>query len=112
MSDTSSSDYALIVMMGERSAAGSFDLTQKSEHANDGPQQRGAPTPEQKAGDVMADELPDLTKLDDVDFVAERRKAREAVERSPLDFELIRRFAVIDMEFMRRAGMAWSDARP
>jgi hypothetical protein len=52
----------------------------------------------------------DLTELDDVMFIAERRKAREAVDRSPLDHALLERFAVIDAEFIRRAGLAWADA--
>jgi hypothetical protein len=52
----------------------------------------------------------DLTKLDDVMFIAERRKAREAADRSPLDEAVIRRFEMIDAEFMRRAGLAWADA--
>lgn len=51
-----------------------------------------------------------LAELDDQEFIAERRRVRDAVDRTPTDeqsFELLREYAAIDAEFMRRAGLAW-----
>jgi hypothetical protein len=58
----------------------------------------------------MDGESQDLTQMDDVEFIAERRRVRDAVDRTPTDgqsFELLREYAAIDAEFMRRAGLAW-----
>jgi hypothetical protein len=49
----------------------------------------------------------DYEGMDDVEFIEQRRKAREAVEASPEDVALRREFEAIDAEFLRRAGVAW-----
>jgi hypothetical protein len=49
--------------------------------------------------------------LDDVAFIAERRRVREALEALPgseADSNLMARFQRLDDEFLRRARIAWS----
>jgi hypothetical protein len=54
--------------------------------------------------------MDEFAEMDDPEFLAERRKMRDEIERAPEDEELLRRWAAIDAEFLRRAGMAWSAA--
>ena len=59
------------------------------------------------------DESPDLTTMDDPEFLAERRRVRAMVERTPPDErspELIARYQRLNDEFIRRASAAWSRA--
>jgi hypothetical protein len=59
----------------------------------------------------MSEEQKDLAALDDVAFLAERRKVRDQIERMPdgeRPEELLRRYEAIDAEFLRRAGLAWA----
>jgi hypothetical protein len=52
---------------------------------------------------------PDLAALDDPEFLAERRRVREELERTPAwSDELAARVAVLDEEFIRRARAAWT----
>jgi hypothetical protein len=59
---------------------------------------------------VKGDEkLPDLAGLDDPEFLAERRRVREELERVPVwGDELAARVAALDEEFIRRARAAWA----
>jgi hypothetical protein len=53
----------------------------------------------------------DFSKLDDPEFLDERRRVRGLVDRTPTDEqspELLRRYQAIDAEFLRRAGLAWA----
>jgi len=53
----------------------------------------------------------DFTKLDDPQFLAERRRVREALEHVPEnqpDAELLSRFHRLNEEFLRRARIAWT----
>ncbi len=61
---------------------------------------------------VEGDEaLPDLAELDDPEFLAERRRIREELERMPAwSDELAARLAALDEEFVRRARAAWAHA--
>jgi hypothetical protein len=55
--------------------------------------------------------LPDLAELDDPEFLAERRRVREELERMPVGSdELAARLALLDEEFIRRARAAWAHA--
>jgi hypothetical protein len=55
--------------------------------------------------------LRDLAKLDDPEFLAERRRAREELECLPVwSDELAARVAALDEEFIRRARAAWASA--
>jgi hypothetical protein len=54
--------------------------------------------------------MSEFTEMDDPEFLAERRKVRDELERSPEDEQLLRRYAAIDAEFLRRAGLAWAAA--
>jgi hypothetical protein len=51
----------------------------------------------------------DLTRLDDPAFLAERRRVREELERTPTaNEELAARYQRLDDEFIRRARAAWA----
>ena len=55
--------------------------------------------------------MDEFAELDDVEFLAERRKVREQIERTPdgeQSEELLSRYEAIDAEFLRRAGLAWA----
>jgi hypothetical protein len=68
--------------------------------------QRGGPkTPGRKP-----QTMDEFTEMDDPEFLAERRKVRDAIEHAPEDEQLLRRYAAIDAEFLRRAGLAWAQA--
>ena len=59
----------------------------------------------------MNEEHKDLAALADPEFLAERRRVREELERAPArSDELAARFAALDEEFIRRARAAWSNA--
>jgi hypothetical protein len=56
----------------------------------------------------------DFTQLDDAAFLAERRRVREALEHTPeheVNASLADRYARLSDEFLRRAGLAWTDGR-
>ena len=53
----------------------------------------------------------ELARMDDPDFLAERRRVREELERTPAaTADLTARYAALDDEFIRRAGAAWAQA--
>ena len=55
----------------------------------------------------------DFSKLDDPEFLTERRRVLAAIESTPPEEqspELLRRYGAIDAEFLRRAGLAWATA--
>jgi hypothetical protein len=53
----------------------------------------------------------DFTQLDDPAFLAERRRVREELERTPTaSDELAVRYQRLDDEFIRRARAAWARA--
>jgi hypothetical protein len=59
------------------------------------------------------DDSPDLTTMDDPAFLAERRRVRTLVERTPTDEqspELTARYQRLNDEFDRRARAAWARA--
>jgi hypothetical protein len=59
------------------------------------------------------DDSPDLTTMDDPEFLAERRRVCALVERTPPDEqspELIARYQRFNDEFIRRASAAWARA--
>jgi hypothetical protein len=59
------------------------------------------------------DESPDLTTMDDPEFLAERRRIRIMVERTPpheRSPELTARYQRLNDEFDRRARAAWARA--
>ena len=52
----------------------------------------------------------DFTAMNDPDFLAERRRVREALERTPeqeVRSVLVDRFWELNEEFLRRARIAW-----
>jgi hypothetical protein len=52
----------------------------------------------------------DLTKLDDPEFLAERRRVRDALDSPPADGprpDLTARFDALNEEFLRRARISW-----
>ncbi len=49
----------------------------------------------------------DLTQLGDPEFLAERRRVRDALERKPTA-RLTARYEQLDEEFLRRARIAWN----
>jgi hypothetical protein len=56
----------------------------------------------------------DFRAMSDPDFLAERRRVREELEHAPeheLSPELAARFQKLDEEFLRRASLAWAQAR-
>jgi hypothetical protein len=54
--------------------------------------------------------MDEFAEMDDPEFLTERRKIRDELEHSPEDEQLLRRYAAIDAEFLRRAGLAWAQA--
>jgi hypothetical protein len=56
----------------------------------------------------------DFAAMNDPDFLAERRRVREELEHTPADEltpELTARYQQLDEEFLRRASLAWTQAR-
>jgi hypothetical protein len=56
----------------------------------------------------------DFSAMSDPDFLAERRRVREELEHTPeheLSPELTARYQKLDEEFLRRASLAWTQAR-
>jgi hypothetical protein len=54
------------------------------------------------------DESDDFRQLDDPEFLAERKRVREALEHQPeASAELTARYERLDEEFLRRARIAW-----
>jgi hypothetical protein len=56
----------------------------------------------------------DFTQLDDPEFLAERRRVREELEHTPeheVSPGLAARYQQLDDEFLRRAAIAWAQAR-
>jgi hypothetical protein len=49
----------------------------------------------------------DITRLDDPELLAERRRVRDELEARPTP-ALTERYERLDAEFIRRAGIAWS----
>jgi len=63
------------------------------------------------------DEAPcdDFTLLDDLAFIAERRRVREVLEHAPehaVSPEMIARYRAMNEEFLRRARLAWTLGQP
>lgn len=57
----------------------------------------------------MSEEDSDFTKLDDPAFLAERKRVREELERTPAaSEELAAHYEQLNDEFIRRARAAWS----
>jgi hypothetical protein len=57
----------------------------------------------------MSEEDSDFTQLDDPAFLAERRRVREELERTPAaSDELTAHYQRLDDEFIRRARAAWA----
>jgi hypothetical protein len=57
----------------------------------------------------------DFAQLDDLAFVAERRRVREALEHAPehaVTPELTARYQAMNEEFLRRARLAWTQGQP
>ena len=55
----------------------------------------------------------DFSQLDDVAFLAERKRVREELERVPqshASHELTTRYDKLNEEFLRRASAAWAQA--
>ena len=51
----------------------------------------------------------ELATMDDPDFLAERRRVREELERVPApSADLTARYAALTEEFIRRASAAWA----
>jgi hypothetical protein len=58
-----------------------------------------------------SDETDDFTQLDDVAFIAERRRVRELLEQTPARaLSLTDRYRALNDEFIRRARIAWRQA--
>lgn len=56
----------------------------------------------------------DFSQLDDPEFLAEYRRARENLEHTPATEvapELMARYQKLDEEFLRRASIAWTQPR-
>lgn len=56
----------------------------------------------------------DFSAMSDPDFLAERRRVREELEHTPehkVRPELAVRYQRLDEEFLRRASIAWAQAR-
>jgi hypothetical protein len=56
----------------------------------------------------------DFSAMSDPDFLAERRLVREELEHTPeheASPELAARYRNLDEEFLRRASLAWAQAR-
>jgi len=62
------------------------------------------------SGNEMSNDEDDLTTMDDPDFLAERRRVREALEHTPereTRSALVDRYWRLNEEFLRRARIAW-----
>ena len=62
------------------------------------------------SGNEMSNDEDDLTTMDDPDFLAERRRVREALEHTPereVRSALVDRYWKLNEEFLRRARLAW-----
>lgn len=93
-------------MVTRPAAVGQLDLTPSARNHGSGAHQEatGTPTESRKPMD-------EFTEMDDPEFLAERRRVRDQVERTPTDEqspELLRRYQDLDDEFIRRARLAWS----
>jgi len=56
----------------------------------------------------------DFSAMSDPDFLTERRRVREELEHTPeheVSAELSARYQKLDEEFLRRASLAWTQAR-
>ena len=63
----------------------------------------------------MSDDSDDFTRLDDTEFIAERRRVREALEHAPgraASPEMTARYQAMNEEFLRRARLAWTQVQP
>jgi hypothetical protein len=72
---------------------------------------RDAPGPQATAGMKMSSEDEGFSQLDDLAFLAERRRVREELEHTPeneVSAELAARFQAVNEEFLRRARLAWT----
>jgi hypothetical protein len=70
-----------------------------------------APDPQATPGRQMSSGDEDFSQLDDVAFLAERRRVREELEHMPeheVSAELAARFQAVNEEFLRRARLAWT----
>ena len=59
-------------------------------------------------------ESDDFTRMDDLEFLAARRRVREAVDAAPpgeASPELAARYQAMDEEFCRRARISWGAGR-
>lgn len=55
----------------------------------------------------------DFAQLDDLAFIAERRRVREELEHTPehaVSLEMVARYQAMNEEFLRRARLAWTQA--
>jgi hypothetical protein len=62
----------------------------------------------------MTSDEDDLTKMNDPDFLAERRHVREELEHTPeqeVSAALADRFEKLNEEFLRRARIAWGGSK-
>jgi hypothetical protein len=62
------------------------------------------------SGNEMSSDEDDLTTMDDPDFLAERRRVREALEHMPereVSSSLAERYSRLNEEFLRRARLSW-----
>ena len=70
---------------------------------------RDAPEPQPEDKAMPSDE--DFSQLDDPAFLAERKRVREELERTPtLSDEMAARYQRLTDEFIRRARAAWAPA--
>jgi hypothetical protein len=53
----------------------------------------------------------EITRLDDPELLAERRRVRDELAVNPTP-ELAVCYERLDAEFIRRAGIAWNQAKP
>jgi hypothetical protein len=63
----------------------------------------------------MNEPASDFTQLDDLAFIAERRRVREVLEHTPehaVTPEMTARYQAMNEEFLRRARLAWTQAQP
>ncbi|MGH3247579.1 MAG: hypothetical protein ACRDOI_15420 [Trebonia sp.] len=69
------------------------------------------PPPKHREKAMTSDE--DFTQLNDPEFLAMRRRAREELEHAPehaLTADLKARYEALNDEFLRRASAAWTQA--
>jgi hypothetical protein len=68
-------------------------------------------TGQSEGGPVSGDD--DFSRLDDPEFLAERKRVRETLEHTPeqaVSPEMTARYQRLNDEFMRRARIAWTPA--